>query len=214
MDERFEPPWIAIGPELTGDRLSIIADLNVRPRAAKIAIRDHRDSNWNIGCDCYAWVLDAFHSAADGEYADWLVMVSKRGDMDLEFRIGGKEGIRAKLYRPNSPGQPERTLAQANEELRVIQAELGLNTPVVMESVLRFAVDTDGSGLATAVNLVRLTPDGAVVYFWPLWLRDSSVTAIENAPLPEGVVFDDAIVKLHEDTEKEVKRDNSREEGA
>src|SRR5687768_3955594 len=108
MDEQPQPPWEAIHPSLTGESLLAVAMLIARARQAKIARRTERDSNWNIGCDCHQWALDAFHVAAADEYKDWLTVESRRGDLDLVFRI--KDGPPIKFFRPDADGQPYRTL--------------------------------------------------------------------------------------------------------
>src|SRR5688572_25698842 len=110
MDNPLLPPWECIDPALTPERLATLAAIIREETDAKIDTRDARDMNWNIGCDCHAWVLTRMHRESKADHAEWLHIESGDGELDLEFRIGGKNGVKSKYYRPDSPGQPERTL--------------------------------------------------------------------------------------------------------
>jgi len=57
------PPWDSIDPALTAERIAAIAAIIRDETDAKIDARDPRDWNWNIGCDCHAWVLNRMHGA-------------------------------------------------------------------------------------------------------------------------------------------------------
>jgi hypothetical protein len=199
MDTIDLPPWECIDPALTADRLAAIAAMVREETDAKIDARDERDWNWNIGCDCHAWVLNRMHLAGTGEYADWLFVESRVGDLDLEFRIGGKNGVAAKLYRPDAPGQPARTLKTANEEMRVIQRALGEALAPEPDPVVRLAYAKNDEGRITAVRLVQLSVEGALWYTWTIWSADMAVIGIDEAPKPEGIELNEPRATLPED---------------
>lgn len=214
MDNQPLPPWEAIDPALTADRIQAIATIAASQTDAKIAVRDPRDWNWNLGCDCHAWVLEGLHAAAEGSDSDWLYMARKRGELDAEFCIGGKDGVRAKFYRPDAPGQPQRTLKQPNEELRVIQEALGPDLAPTAEPVVRFAIDKNEDGRVTAVHLVQLSLEGGLLYRWVIWSSDPMIAPIDSAPRPEGVELDEPDVGLPEDEEQEKIDPDEQQEGA
>jgi len=214
METSDMPPWERIDPAMAADRLAGIAAIIREETDAKINARDPRDWNWNIGCDCHAWVLDRMHKAAKGEYADWLFVESEVGNLDLDFRIGGKDGVRAKLYRPDAAGQPERTLRQDNERLQAVQEALGPELAPTADPAIRFAVNKADSGRVTAVILAQLDLDGTVLYTWPVWTADETVRAISDGPQPEGVELEEPNVSLPEDEERageDEKRKDNRE---
>lgn len=204
MDNQPLPPWEVIDPELTSERLLRLATLIRDARAAKIARRDPRDMNWNLMCDCHAWVVGAFHAAASNGAGDWLKVLTKETDLDVLVLIGGK--VPLKFYRPEAVDQPIRTLRQSNQEVAVIQHCLDLGLAVEDESVLRLAVSTDSGGLTTAVALVQFTAGGDVTYSWLIWAVDAAVVPIESAPSREGVVLQEPNVGFAED-EKEGEAD-------
>lgn len=214
----IRPPWEHIHPALTAERILAIGTLIARGNNDKIAASDPRDWPWNIGCDCHAWVLDEFHGAAETEYRDWLVMKVKRGILDLDFEIGG---VPAKFYQPASSGQPERTLRQANEDLVEFQEsfefepEIGIK-PEAPDPAVRFAVIKDDHVRVVAVYIEQLSLEGNVLYRWPVWIADPTVTAIDNAPHPEGVELGEPFVGLPEDEKaaEEKRKDNDKQEGA
>jgi hypothetical protein len=208
------PPWDSIDPALTAERIAAIAAIIRDETDAKIDARDPRDWNWNIGCDCHAWVLNRMHASAKGEHADWLFMESEPGNLDLTFRIGGKDGVQVKLYRPDAPGQPERTLRQANEELKTFQEAL-LDLAPAPDPAIRFAVDKDDTGRVTRVTLVQLTLDGKLLYPWTVWVSDTTVRSIDDTPKPEGVELEEPNVMLPEDEEQADEKDKKdKQEGA
>ena len=217
MDNDTLPPWDCIDPALTPERLAIIAAIIREETDAKINVRDWRDMNWNIGCDCHAWVLSRMHRESKAECKDWLFIESVEGDLDLSFRIGGKDGVQAKIYKPNSPGQPQRTLRCVHEELRAIQEALGKALAPAPDPALRFAFDKDDAGRVTAVRLVQLSLEGTPVYVWPIWSADTAVVPIDNIPMPEGVELEEPNVTLPEDeeaAEADKKKKNDTKGGA
>lgn len=213
MDSSTLPPWDRIDPALAPDRLAAVAAMIREETDAKIDARDWRDLNWNIGCDCHAWVIGRMHREARGDHADWLYIESPLGVLDLEFRIGGKDGVLAKYYRPASPGQPQRTLRSVHEELRVIQEALGVGLAPTPDPAIRFAIDKDHAGRVTAVRLVQLNLEGEPLYVWPIWTADVAAVGIDTAARPEGVELDEPEVSLPEDeeaAEEERKRKDSK----
>jgi hypothetical protein len=141
-------------------------------------------------------------------------MESKVGDLDLEFRIGGKGGVLVKYYQPESPGQPRRTLKSANEELRVIQEVLGKDLAPDPEPAVRFATTKDSTGRVVAVRLVQLSPAGGLLYTWPVWSADASVVSIDNALQADGVELDEPNVTLPEDEEASEAEEKDSKGGA
>lgn len=195
----FIAPVGALHPALTGERLQEIARIIVEARQAKLNMRDDRDWPWNLGCDCHVWMLEGIHVAAEGESRSWLTVGSKRGDLDLLFFLGGADGVPIKIFRPEADGQPARTLRQSSEELRAIQQLLPeVVGTVETESALRLAVDTDARGYVSAVTLAQYSRAGEVLYTWPVWSSDPSVTRIDDQARPEGVELEEPEVDLPE----------------
>lgn len=216
------PPWDCIDPALTAERMMAIAMIVRDETDAKIAARDYRDINWNAGCDCYGWVVSRMHrsgtSARDkrterGEYADWLLLDSVPFDLDLSFRIGGKDGVPAKFYRWDV-NKTDDSLSQTNDELLSIQASLP-NLASKPDPVVKFAVDKDRNGRVTSVRLAQFDVDGNLIYTWMIWSADEAVIPIDDAPKPEGVELEEPPVTLPEDEEQaEDEDDKDKQEGA
>jgi hypothetical protein len=202
MDTTITPPWEHIDSALTADHLSAVAMIIVRETNAKIAKRDERDSAWNLGCDCHAWRVRAIHDAAERECRGWLVPTTKRGDLDLKFCIGGPSGVNVKMYRPDSPEQPSRTLKQALEHHRVLQTSLGPELSPDPDPEVRFAFDTDQDGRIAFVRLVQLSLSGELLYSWPVWTADAALS-IEDAPRRDAIELDEPRVRMQEDVEAE-----------
>jgi hypothetical protein len=209
------PPWDQIDQDLSADRLSAIAAIIVRDINAKIAARDPRDTNWNLMCDCHGWMIGGIHDAAADQYRDWLVPTSKRSDLDLTFRVGGRDGVEVKIFRPDAPEQPSRTLKQANERQRAIQASLGPEFAPLPEPQVRIAIDKDDDGRVTGVTLVQLSLDGELIYAWPIWTTDAATVSIDQAPRPEAIELEEPAVGLQEDDEEKERKDKTdRQQGA
>lgn len=204
------PPWVAIDPELTAQRLDSISALIVRARTERLKHRHRWDTAWNLGCDAYAWCMSAISEAAAGVYSDWLKVISAQNALDFQFTVGR---IPMKFYRPASAGQPARTLRQQFEELRAFQLLLGLTQPVRSESVYRLAVEVAEDGEAESVALVKLSASGDVEYHYVCWERDQAVLSLRDSALPEPVVLDEPIVMARVDLSKESARISTRRAG-
>jgi hypothetical protein len=211
MENPLLPPWECIDPALTAERLAAIAAIIRDETDAKLKTRDPRDGNWNIGCDCHAWVLRRFHAVSEAEYADWLFVESAKGDLDLEFRVGDKHGTRVKIYQPKAAGQPGRTLRQPNEELLVIQQTLGAEFDAAPDPVVRVAFEKNEDGGIATVQLVQLDLEGNVTYVWTIWSADADITDIGDVARPEGKQLDEPDVSLPEDDEDEDEDENKRD---
>lgn len=183
MDTEKRPPWEALHPDLTEDRLRVIGGIIKKYRDAKIFRRLPPDSEWNLGCDCYAWVCNGIR-AAEKVFGEWLHVPVEDTDLDFLFHIGR---VPVRFYRPDSPGQPHRTLRVAFPELKAQQIAFQFSTLLPPENVIRFAVETNAAGHVQAVTLVQLDQGGTVVYDWPVSLAAGAVIALDGATREEGV---------------------------
>jgi hypothetical protein len=120
------PPSVAISPELTEDRIRKIAKIIARGRAEKLLDRRPQDVSWNLSCDGHIWSWWALRQAAEGDDADWLYVPGKHGDLDICFCIGGPDGVPAKFYSSDSPGQPGRTCRPGDVEWNALVGQSDL----------------------------------------------------------------------------------------
>jgi hypothetical protein len=213
MENDSRPPWEAIHPALTADRLSAVGGLIVAARREKMAARAHRDSSWNLGCDCHQWVCHDIRQAAQGKYRDWLHVAVGEGDLDMLFRIGGPDGMPVKFYRTDAQGQPQRTLRISNPEVHAIQGMLALNLRLPKETVVRLAVDVDDEGLVTAITVVQLNQTNEVIYAWQVPLPHVGLFEMGAAAREQGVELPEPVVTTLEEEERTHTREASRKIG-
>ena len=209
MDETPLPPSVAVHPELTDERLQLVAQVIVQARRDKLAFRQPPDTDWNLSCDCFAWAWHRLREAS-AEHP-WLHITGAAGDLDAEMRIGGLYGVPARFYRPDVPGQPKRTSEPTNSERAAMTAQplLGdvFRSPAVAtvlqagkdlkEGVVRLRVDVMESLDAKAVTL-EVFCDGEVAYTWPI-IDDGGMALPFTEPKPGGVVLPPPSAELPEE---------------
>jgi hypothetical protein len=205
------PPSVAISPELTDDRIRKIAKIIARGRAEKLLDRRPQDVSWNLSCDGHIWSWWALRQAAEGEDANWLHVPGKHGDLDICFFIGGPDGVPAKFYSSDSPGQPGRTCRPGDVEWNALVGQPDLFPDDVVSlakseaiasgpAVIRFAM-TYGADLAvTSVNLQTIDIDGNVVYDWPIVLDDTGILPFVEVGREQPVILGEIEVELVDET--------------
>lgn len=205
------PPSVAISPELTDERIRKAAKIIARGRAEKLLDRRPRDVSWNLSCDGHIWSWWALREAAKGEDADWLHVPGKHGDLDICFFIGGPDGVPAKFYSSDSPGQPGRTCRPGDVEWNALIGQPDLFPEDVVSlakgeaiarepAVIRFAM-TYGADLTVAsVNLQTIDIDGNVVYDWPILLEDADILPFIEVGREQPVVLSEIEVELVDET--------------
>lgn len=213
------PPSVAISPQLTDDRIRKIAKIIALGRAEKLRDRRPQDVSWNLSCDGHIWSWYALRQAAEGEDADWLHVPGKHGDLDICFFIGGQDGVPAKFYSSESPGQPGRTCRPGDAEWNALIGQSDLFPDDVLSlaktdaiatqpAVIRFAL-TYGADLAVvSVNLQTIDIDGNVVYDYPIVLDNTSILPFIEIGREQPVMLGEIEVELVDETaaRKELER--------
>ena len=199
MRDSSGAPHKVIHPDLTPARLYAIGRLIVRFRSAKLKRRFSPDNNWNIGCDCFAWVCYGIREAAKNAYRSWLYVPVRESELDFLFLIGGRNGVPAKIYREDAPDQPQRTARVSEFESQAIQTAFPFAPP---SNTMRFAVATDAKGRVVTVQFHSVDSDGTVTYQWPISIDGPAVLGFDDLREP-GVQLPEPPVDLLKEEQEE-----------
>jgi hypothetical protein len=183
MTDTFEP-W-AKYPPLEKDRLIAIANIlqTVRHEAVLLHEPDAGDNAWSLGCRVYVRECRAVRAAA--EKYTWLKILDEAEPLRFTFAIGT---IPVRFYTGEAEGAPgrylERTYAEAHQQQLAFQIG-GLR---LIDSVLRFAVETDANGEVENVFLIEMDTAGNVTesYRIPLNGQAVNVTPLQPKPIELG----------------------------
>lgn len=174
---QFEP-WSKY-PDLTKERLSVVADIirKVRHEAVLSHEPEKGDTNWGLGCRTYERTCSAFRAEAP-KYADWFAILPETRALQFSFAIGA---VPFRFYRgtPNDP--PDRYTICSYGELHHQQWCLALEGLRPPDNVLRLAIETNPMTLeVTVVSVVEVDTAGNPIasYLIPFKQRSTPVVSV------------------------------------
>ncbi len=176
----FEP-WQKY-PDLTQDRLSTIAEIMRRVRRDVVALFEPEkgDGPWSLGCRAYERICFAIKKAADTY--DWLTILPEPRPLEFSFAIAS---VPFRFYRGRPDEPPENYIFKSFGELQHLQLCLEIEGLQPIDSILRLAVQTDGTREASSVTLVEMDVGGNPTATWvvPFDGLASNVTPIQTPPV-------------------------------
>jgi len=144
----FFKPWLKY-PELTPERLSMVAALirEVRDHAALLRDPASGDRPWGFGCRAYERTCFAIEEAAKRN--PWLtILPDKEKPLRFTFSIGH---VPMRFYHGAPDDPPNRYLAVSYMEIHQRQQALDFGLQIPKDGILRIAVETDSNGRASCV---------------------------------------------------------------
>lgn len=212
---RFEP-WEKY-PDLTEERLSIVADIIRRVRHESVLAHEETkgDTNWGLGCRVYERTCFALRTEAP-LYPEWFSILQEFKALQFSFAIGS---IPFRFYRgtPNEP--PDRYTICSFGELHHQQYCLALEGLRPPDNALRLAVETSPVTLEViAISVVEVDTAGNPinVYQIPATQRLAPVVPITQAKpvelAPPQVEPLDKIEKVAEEVKKEEEAQNAEQQ--
>lgn len=180
MDSSFEP-WIAY-PPLTEGRLSAIATIlrDVRERTVSKHEAEDGDSEWSLGCRIYSRSCFAITQAANK--CDWLTILPELEKLRFSFAIGS---IPFRFYKGTADDPPGKYIETTFGELRQQQLSLEIDGVSLRNVVLRLAIETNATRLASRVILVEMNESGTITntYEIPFNAEGSNVVPLVVPPV-------------------------------
>jgi hypothetical protein len=175
----FEP-WTKY-PDITKDRLSIIAGVIRRVRKETLALHDAPggDDQWSLGCRIYTRTCHALREAATQH--NWLRILPELEGLRFSFAIGS---MSFRFYRGKPDDPPERYLMSTFGELHHLQRTLQIDGFRPLDKVLRLAVEPDAAEVCR-VTFVEVDEAGNVAetYRIPLSSEETKITSIQAKPV-------------------------------
>ncbi|MGH7239498.1 MAG: hypothetical protein ACREHG_05465 [Candidatus Saccharimonadales bacterium] len=145
-------------PDLTEDRLNVIADILISTRNETVDLfdPDAGDTNWDLGCRVYGRSCTRIIRA--GPKYDWLNVSDTT--LHLVFNIGQ---VPIRFYTGSSDDPTARTMERSFPELQ----QLSLAFPKVTELLTwRFAVEAEADGKAFRVVFAGFTSAEEIECEW------------------------------------------------
>ena len=195
-------PWEKY-PQLSRERLSVIASLIRDVRLSTVRLHDPQagDNNWSLGCRSYVRTCHGLRNAALTH--DWLTIPSEDG-LCFTFAIGS---IPFKFYCGRANDPPGNYLIQSWGELHQQQRCLdsGWFPP---DRILRLAIETDPQTLdVLRVILVEMDKAANIVdtYVIPFDSADGQITSV----LPQGIDLPPVPIEPVTASEEESQNENA-----
>lgn len=188
-------------PDLTADRLRVVADLLLEARSSALASidRSRGDGAWVLGTMGHSRCSHSISLAAD-QY-DWLEVVDP--SLHFVFRIGS---AMMRFYRGDSENPPANTLRQHYPELEAMkQMPLKFGAGDHVDGGhLRIAIETAVDGSVERLVLVKVQPGGIVddrFVFWKCEVPVAADVIVLYPPVPLEPASVDFIEEKGEGTE-------------
>ncbi len=200
-------PWTKY-PDLTEERLSILANIIRRVRSETIALHDPMggDNEWSLACRSYSRTCHSIREATKSYR--WLKELPEKESLRFSFGIGD---IPFRFYRGKPDDPPEHYAIRTYGELRHIQSVLqfdGQRPP--LDKVLRLAVEIDEAREVSCVIFVEMDEAGNTTktYIIPFGAAPGVVTPFEIKP----VVLPPAVPEPLPTKEEEKKKGQGKQE--
>jgi hypothetical protein len=173
-------PWSKY-PDLTKERLSVIAGIIRRVRIETLALHDRGggDNQWSLGCRIYSRTCHALREASS--LYEWLTILPETETLRFSFAIGY---VSFRFYRGKPDDPPERYLMSTYGELHHLQRTLQIEGLHPLDKVLRLAVEPDTTEVCQ-VTFVEVDEGGNVTetYRIPMEAEEKKVTLLEAKPV-------------------------------
>lgn len=170
MDLEAFVPWEKY-PELTADRLSVIASVICEARDG--AVRRHEpaegDSPWGLGCVSYDRTFFALKRAA--EKYPWLT-ITQDPAKPLRFAFGIGH-VPFRIYQGEPDQTPSKYLSTTYVELHEKQLAWDFGVTVPTDGILRLAVETDSTGRASQISVVELSATRSITGVYAIPIEES-----------------------------------------
>lgn len=194
---RIMKPW-EYHPELTPDRLTIIAQLIEEGRSRAVARHDPSDGDngWLLGCSAYCKSVFQIKQAAGTSGYDWLSVVDEGNE--FQFGVGG---ITLRFRRDNPSGPREKISTPTQFEQ--LQLDLEPDAPTA-GMIYRIIVTADADGSLLSADFVAFRA-GIPEATWHIPLSDSAPPIVVlDGTRPEGRELDAPVVgDQYEDYERQ-----------
>jgi hypothetical protein len=176
----FEP-WQKY-PDLTRDRLSVIATIirDVRHSCVILHDPDEGDGPWGLGCRAYERICFAIRRAT--LLYNWLQIIPEKSSLAFSFAIGN---VPFRFYRGDPDEPPFHYQSKSYGETNYIQLHLALDMGNIksLDGVFRLAVETNDLEVST-VTLVETDVDGSPInsYLVPFDEGATNLVSIQATP--------------------------------
>lgn len=187
-------PW-SMNPNLTEDRIKIIANLICTVRSEVVDLHDEElgDTRLSLGTRAYECSRTRIISLANGNIHPWLSILTERGR--FTFKIGDTP---VRFTRNNPKYLPANKLIVAEEARQFVFADIlpgfGQSEPIIWF----FVIDTPALVPAEAMYMVGYTPNNEIQCQWEIPLEEFvpiGLSLVTNE-LPQPVEFQPAIVSI------------------
>ena len=181
MAPEFEP-WLRY-PDLTAQRLSIIANEFRRVRSDCVALHkpEDGDGDWSLGCRIYERSFFAIRQLSK-KHPSWLTIVPELKALQFCFCIGS---VPLRYYKGDPEDPPSRSLVQSPGEIEQTQLCIRFEGRPTVDTILRLAVEVDAMRQASSVSLIEIDEFKEVVgkYRIPFDAQALNVTPMQTPPV-------------------------------
>jgi hypothetical protein len=204
----FEP-WKKY-PDLTRDRLSVIATMIRDVRHGCVLLHDPNegDGPWSLGCRAYERICHAIRKAS--LTYNWAKILPEKSSLGFSFAIGN---VPFRFYRGDPEEPPSHYQSRSYGEIRQIQLCLALDMGDIqsLDGVLRLAVEITDLEVS-AVTLVEMDGDGSPIDSYQITF-DEGDTNLVSIEAPPPIVTPPAIAEPLQKEEEKKEDDEKRERG-
>jgi hypothetical protein len=197
-------PWLK-RPDLTSERLSVIATLLRDVRAECVALHqpEKGDGEWCLGSRVYQRSCFAVTELA--KKVDWLTVNAEQEPLRFSFRIGSEP---LRFYKGDFTDPPSRYLSLTDGEHDAYQLRLEFDDLPPVDTILRLAIEVGPTREASAITLVEIDEYKEVVgqYSIPFGALVSNVTPMLASPVSLPPVVAEPLKK--ENTEEKIKEES------
>lgn len=199
-------PW-DVYRSFTPERLSIVAEIIRESRRGTLALYDPMggDNGWSHECRAYARSCFALTQAAK-KYG-WLRIIPEWEPLKFTFAI---DSVPCRFYHGAAADQPSRYSTRTDGELNHLQLALKLDGLRPIDTILRFAVETDAERQVTGIILVESDEVGNVtnVYAIPVVAATakSNIVPAQSAPIDLPAPTLEPLEKPQEQAEDRTRR--------
>jgi hypothetical protein len=169
-------------PDLTQERLSILANAIRRVRSECVALYEpeNGDGDWSLGCRVYQRTFFAIKQLATT--VDWLTINQELKPLQFSFGVGS---VPLRFYKGDPEDPPSRYLSLSQGEFDHIQMSFefeGLPSP---DTILRLAVAVDSTRQVSSVSVVEIDEFKEVVgvYTIPFEVQIVNITPMKAPPV-------------------------------
>jgi hypothetical protein len=174
-------PWLKY-PDLTEQRLSIVANEIRRVRSDCVALHkpEDGDGDWSLGCRVYQRTFFAIQQLA--KVHPWLTIIPELKALQFSFCVGS---VPLRFYKGDPDDPPSRYLMQSPGEIEQIQLCLSFEGRPTVDTILRLAVDVDVMRQASSISMSEINEFKEVIgkYRIPFEALATNITPMQAPPV-------------------------------